>query len=162
MAANPKVLENLQAGLSMELTASLQYMLHAHVLEDWGMNLLAAKMREEMQEEIGHADEFLKRIMFLKGEPVLTPAKTPERAQSLKDMFAVDLADEEEAVKFYTEAAKVAADAGDIGSRTLFEKIALDEEGHAAWLDLQLDLLKRMGEPAYIAKHMSLDEGEEE
>ena len=40
----------------------------------------------------------------------------------------------------------------------MFEKITLDEEGHSAWLDLQLDLLKRMGEPAYIAKHMSLEE----
>lgn len=162
MTANPKTLENLQASLSMELTASLQYMLHAQVLEDWGMNLLAARMREEMREELGHADEFLRRIMFLKGEPVLTPAKTPQRAQSLQDMFAVDLADEEHAIKFYTEAARIAGEAGDIGSRALFEKIALDEEGHSAWLDLQLDLLKRIGEPAYIAKYMSIDEPQEE
>ena len=45
---------------------------------------------------------------------------------------------------------------GDIGSRVLFEKIALDEEGHMSWLDLQLSLIARMGEPAYIAKHMSV------
>lgn len=30
-----------------------------------------------------------------------------------------------------------------------------------SWLDLQLDLLSKMGEPAYIAKHMSAP-GEDE
>ncbi len=31
----------------------------------------------------------------------------------------------------------------------------MDEEGHMAWLELQIDLIKRMGEPAYISKHIS-------
>jgi len=31
----------------------------------------------------------------------------------------------------------------------------MDEEGRIAWLELQLDLLKRMGEPSYISKHIS-------
>ena len=32
----------------------------------------------------------------------------------------------------------------------MFETIALDEEGHWAWLDQQLGLLERMGEPAFM------------
>jgi len=31
----------------------------------------------------------------------------------------------------------------------------LDEEGHKAWLELQLELLKRLGEQAYSAKLVS-------
>lgn len=156
-----ETLKNLQTALAMELTAAHQYQLHASVLDDWGMDRLAGKMREEMREELGHSDGFLNRIMFLKGKPQLTLAKTPELATSLVHMFEADLADEQEAIKFYTKCAQQAAEAGDIGSRGLFERIVLDEEGHMAWLELQLDLIKRMGEPAYIAKHISAP-GEEE
>lgn len=150
-----ETLKNLQTALSMELTATHQYQLHAGVLDDWGLNRLAAKMREEMQEELGHSDAYIARIMFLKGEPELTLQKTPVRATSLKHMFELDLADEEEAIQFYTAASRQAADDGDLGSRMLFERIAIDEEGHSSWLDLQLSLLQRMGEPAYISKHIS-------
>lgn len=159
--AREQTLKNLQKALAMELSAAHQYQLHAHVLDDWGIDRLAAKMREEMQEELGHSDAYIERIMFLKGDPELRFDKPPARAQTLADMFAADLADEKEAIDFYSQAARDAAEEGDIGSRVLFEKIVLDEEGHMAWLELQLDLIGRMGEPAYMAKHMSAP-GEEE
>jgi bacterioferritin len=156
MTANSKTIERLQTALSMELAAVHQYMLHAHVLEDWGLDGLAAKMRSEMQEELGHAQEYTRRIMFLGGDPQLKAAKVPQRAQSLEDMFSADLADEEHAIRFYTEASQVAHEDGDIGSRMLFEKIVIDEEGHKAWLDLQLNLLRKIGEQAYFAKYMTV------
>jgi len=151
MNANAKVIESLQTALSMELAAVNQYLLHALVADDWGLDRLAAKMREEMREELGHTEQYARRIVFLKGDPVLKAAKTPHRAQALKDMFEADLRDEQDAIKFYTQAARTADEADDIGTRDLFERTALDEEGHMGWLDLQLSLLKRMGEPAYIA-----------
>jgi bacterioferritin len=150
-----ETLKNLQTGVSMELTAMHQYQLHASVLDDWGMNRLATKMREEMQEELGHSDAFIERIIFLKGDPELTLQKAPVRAETLKGMFELDLADEREAIDFYISAARQAAEESDLGSRMLFERIAIDEEGHIGWLELQLDLLRRMGEPAYISKHIS-------
>ncbi|MEC5128072.1 bacterioferritin [Verrucomicrobiales bacterium BCK34] len=156
-----KTLNNLQTALAMELTAAHQYQLHASVLTDWGIDRLAAQMREEMQEELGHSDDYIERIMFLKGEPKLEFAKSPEVAKTLAGMFEADLADEKEAITFYTAAAREADAAGDIGTRALFERIVMDEEGHMGWLELQLDLLKRMGEPAYISKHMSAP-GEDE
>lgn len=154
--AHEQTLKDLQKAVSMELSAAHQYQLHAHVLEDWGIDRLANQIREEMAEELEHSDAFVERIMFLKGDPQLSFDKPPARAQSLTDMFERDLADEKEAIEFYTNAAARAAEAGDIGSRSLFEKIVLDEEGHMGWLELQLDLVSRMGEPAYIAKHMSV------
>lgn len=150
------VLKSLQKSLAMELTAAHQYQLHAGVLNDWGLDRLGNKMREEMQEEIGHADEFMNRIIFLKGEPQMVFDKQPKVAASLQEMFQHDMEDERNAIVFYTEAARQCGEAGDIGSRMLFEKIAVDEEGHMAWLELQLELIKRIGEPAYVAKHMSI------
>jgi bacterioferritin len=156
MPANSKSIGNLQTALSMELSAIHQYLLHAYVLEDWGLGKLAVKMREEMQEELGHAGVFLERILFLKGEPKVSEQKPAQKAQSLKSMFEADLKDEREAVIFYSEAAAQAAVENDSGTRALFERIAIDEEGHQDWLETQLDLLDRMGEPAYIAQHISV------
>ncbi|TCP40537.1 bacterioferritin [Rhodovulum marinum] len=153
--SNVQTIENLQKALEMEMTAGHQYQLHAHVLEDWGLDILAAKMREEMEEEIGHSDLFMERIIFLGGVPELRFQKQPKKADSLVEMFEMDLADEEEAIEVYSKAAQQAAELGDIGSRTLFEKIVLDEEGHKSWLELQISLIKRLGEQAYSAKHVS-------
>jgi bacterioferritin len=134
--SNKETISNLQKALAMELTAMHQYQLHACVLDDWGLDLLATKMRSEMQEELGHSEQFLVRILFLKGDPQVSYEK--------------------QAIDFYTQASVKASAENDIGTRQLFERIAVDEEQHMNWLELQLDLLKRMGEPAYIAKHMSI------
>ena len=44
-----KTIKNLQRALSMELTAMHQYQLHACVLDDWGMGLLATNGHAEGQ-----------------------------------------------------------------------------------------------------------------
>ncbi|WP_180901796.1 bacterioferritin [Martelella soudanensis] len=160
---NTKLIEYLQRAVNMEMTAAHQYQLHAHTLEDWGLTKMAAKMREEMTEELGHSDLFIERLFFLKASPKLAFDKEPKKADNLPDMFRSDIADEEEAIAVYTKAAQHAAELGDIGTRTLFEKIVLDEEGHKAWLELQLDLIERLGEKSYSAKLVSFadDEGDE-
>lgn len=157
--SHQRSIENLQTALSMELTATHQYQLHAGVLEDWGLNLLAAQMREEMHEELGHSQKFMDRILFLKGTPKMELEKPPTVSGSLKEMFTADLADEQEAIRFYTKASMQALEDGDLGSRQVFEQTAIEEEEHQGWLELQLDLLERMGEPAYIAKYMSSPNG---
>ncbi|WP_068118041.1 bacterioferritin [Tropicimonas marinistellae] len=154
--SNDQTIQNLQTALEMEMTAAHQYQLHAQVLDDWGLNLLAAKMREEMQEEIGHSDLFMERIIYLGGTPELRFQKQPKRAETLQEMFEMDAADEQEAIEVYTKGAQQAGEVGDIGSRVLFEKIVLDEEGHKGWLDLQLSLLARLGERAFSAKWIAL------
>jgi bacterioferritin len=159
--SNQKIIEYLNRAVQMEMTAAHQYQLHAHTLEDWGLTKLAAKMREEMAEELGHSDRFIERLMFLKASPELAFAKTPAKAGSLPEMFKADLADEEEAIQVYAKAAQHAAEVGDIGSRVLFEEVALDEEGHKAWLELQLDLIDRIGEKTYASKLISFAGPEE-
>ncbi len=152
---NAKTLENLNKALQMEMTAGHQYQLHAHVLDDWGLDKLAAMMREEQAEEIVHSDRFIARIMFLGGDPMIAFANTPKRAGTLVEMFQSDLADEKEAVAFYSQSAKDADAENDLGSRKLFEEIALDEEGHKSWLEMQLSLIERIGESAYSAKQVT-------
>jgi bacterioferritin len=153
--SNETTMKNLQKALSMEMSAMHQYQLHAHTLDDWGLDKLAAQMREEMTEEMGHSNEFMDRIIFLNGEPELAFYKKPVKAKSLEEMFKADLADEEEAIAFYTEAAMQAGEQADVGTRMLFEKIVLEEEGHKSWLELQLSLMDRLGDKAFAAKYVS-------
>ena len=154
---NKATMDYLQKALHMELTAAHQYQLHSHVLDSWGLDRLAAKMPEEMQEELGHSNLFMERITFLEGKPDLEFYKKPVVADSLVSMFKTDLGDEEEAIEFYTRASQHASEVGDIGTRTLFEQIALEEEGHKSWLELQLSLIERIGEQAFSAKYVSAD-----
>jgi len=160
MKGDKKVLEHLQKALTMELGAVRQYLLHSHVLADWGLDKLAAKMKAEMHEELGHADQFIERMMFLSGEPDLASAEPVARANSLKDLFEADLKDEYEARAFYTKASSVAHDAGDIGSRDLFAAVVLDEEGHIDWLEGQIDLLSRMGEVGFTQMYVTPESGD--
>ncbi len=160
MSNQPRSIENLQQALAMELSAAHQYLLHAHVLEDMGLEVLGAKMREEMAEELGHAGDFIDRILFLDGDPKVSERSPAKRADSLKEMFEADLTDEKEAIAFYTEAANAALEDNDVGTRAKFEAIVIDEEGHMDWLKQQLDLIRRIGEETYISRHMALKPSE--
>lgn len=155
MKNNSRSLANLQKALSMEMTAIHQYLLHAHVLEDWGIDVLATKMRQEMTDELNHAGRFIDRILYLDGTPEITAAKPPIRAEALTALFAADLEEETQAIAFYAEAAMDADEDRDVGTRILFEDILLEEEGHKDWLAQQLGLLDRMGEPTYMVQNMS-------
>lgn len=155
MTNQSRSLDHLQQALAMEMTAIHQYLLHAHVLDDWGLDVLAAKMREEMTEELGHAGRFIDRILFLDGDPEIEAAKPPKRAEALEGLFSADLEEESGAIEFYAEAAMAADEDRDVGTRILFEEILLDEEGHKDWLSQQLGLLKRMGEATYMTQNMS-------
>ena len=157
--ANAKSVENLQTALSMEMGAVHQYLLHAHVLEDWGLDKLGTRMRGEMAEEQGHLDRFTGRIVFLGGAPEMRMGKTPTPAKGLREMFEADLADEKDAIAFYAEAARTAAAEGDIGTQRLFEDVVLDEEGHKDWLETQLGLIDRIGEANYTARYMVTKDG---
>ena len=161
MKGDKTVLQNLQTALTMELSAVHQYLLHAHVLDDWGLNGLAAQMREEMDEEMGHAGKFMARMMFLEGEPDAQAMHSVARAQTLKDLFEADLNDEYDARKFYSASAAQAIEADDLGSAELFKQTALDEEGHIDWLENQLVLLEKLGEAGFYQLYVKPETGEE-
>ncbi len=101
--SNDKTIEYLNTALQMEMSAAHQYQLNAQVLEDWGLTKLAKQMQEEMREEWGHSDQFIARILFLKGKPELAFEKPPVVHDNLVDLFKADLADEENAIEVYTK-----------------------------------------------------------
>ena len=45
-------------------------------------------------------------------------------------------------------------DAGDNGSEHLLKEILVSEEEHVDWLEAQLELIKQMGEAAYLSQQI--------
>jgi bacterioferritin len=147
-------LKHLQTALTMELTTVNQYVLQAHLLADWGVHRLAARMLEEIDEERGHADRFLARLIFFEGEPDMQSLDAIIQPKTVRDIFDKQLEMEIEARRVYDRAARECQEAGDVGSFELFMTILKDEEGHIDFVEEQLNLMDLMGEQLYIARQV--------
>ncbi len=154
MKGDARVIEYLNRGLRSELTAVSQYWLHYRMLEDWGYRDLAAVWRKESIEEMGHADRFVARILFLEGHPNLQTLDPLRIGENVEEVISADLAAEHDALALYREAAGHAESVGDRVSKTLFEELMADEEHHIDFLETQLGLIERLGLPLYAQKHV--------
>src|SRR6202167_6652421 len=91
MKGDAKVIEYLNSGLRSELSAVSQFLLHYRWLDNWGLNVLAKKWREESIEEMRHADRFIDRIIFLEGFPNLQLLNPLRIGQSVTEIMDADL-----------------------------------------------------------------------
>jgi bacterioferritin len=67
-------------------------------------------------------------------------------------MFECDMKIEVEAVDRLRRGIRYMREKDDVTSANLFEGILADEEEHIDYLETQLDLLNRLGEPLYLAQ----------
>jgi bacterioferritin len=152
MRGDEKVLEFLNEQLTAELTAINQYFLHARMQENWGWVKLAAHTRSESIDEMRHAETLTDRILFLEGLPNYQRLFTLRIGQNVKEMLAADLAVEVEAVDRLRKGIEYMRRVGDVTSAIIFESILSDEEDHVDYLETQLELVDKLGEPLYIAQ----------
>jgi bacterioferritin len=153
-------LQHLQRALTMELTTVNTYLYQEHQLDDWGIDRLATRMREETEEERGHASAFLTRLLFLEGEPDLQALDPVEKPSSVRSLLETQYKMEIEAREYYDKAARECREAGDLGSFELFMRILKDEEEHIDFVEDQFDLMEMMGEQLYVARQVSSVGGE--
>jgi bacterioferritin len=155
MRGNDAVLAYLNETLKAELTAINQYFLHAEMCENWGYKRLAAAGKKESIDEMKHAEALIERILFLEGAPVMNELFPLRIGADVKAQLENDLALELEAVPRLNRAIRTAVEAGDHGSRDLFEKILADEEHHVDFLEAQLHLISEIGLPNYLAEQLA-------
>ena len=148
-------LKHLQRALTMELTTINTYLYQERQLDDWGIDRLAERMREETDEERAHAEMFLTRILFLDGEADLRTLDAVDRPESVRGLFETQHRMELEAREYYAKAANECQDAGDVGTFELFMRILKDEEDHIDFVEEQFDLMELMGEQLYVARQVS-------
>lgn len=153
MRGNDQVIAKLNEALREELTAINQYFVHAEMCHNWGYHRLGNYIRKQSIGEMKHAEELLERIIFLDGVPSMLPLPLTIGAD-VKVQLQNDLDLELKAVVMYNEAIKVARDAGDNGSRELFERLVKDEEGHVDFLEAQMHQIKQLGYERYLSQQI--------
>jgi bacterioferritin len=154
MQGDPKVIDHLNEALRHELTAVNQYWLHYRLLDNWGINDLAAKWRAESIEEMHHADKLIARILFLDGSPNMQTLGMLHIGSTVKAIMENDLQAELSARTLYAEAATHCHSVRDYVSRDLFVELMGDEEEHIDFLEAQLDLIGKIGAELYTQHHL--------
>ncbi|GGJ96387.1 bacterioferritin [Streptomyces camponoticapitis] len=152
MQGDPEVIEFLNEQLTAELTAINQYFLHAKMQENFGWTKLAKYTRAESFDEMRHAEVLTDRILFLDGLPNYQRLFHVRVGQTVTEMFNADRQIEIEAIDRLRRGVEVMRAKSDITSAKIFESILKDEEHHIDYLDTQLDLIEKLGEPLYIAQ----------
>ena len=124
MQGDAKVIQWLQAQLKNELTALNQYFVHYRLFKHWGFGRMAKK---EYEESIG---------------------------ENLVEALGCDLKMEQGAQATIKDAIAHCESVRDYVSRGILQHILDDTEEHIDFLETQLDLVGKVGEPNYLQSQM--------
>ena len=154
MKGNDQVIEALNAGLTVELTAINQYFIQSKMCANWGLDRLADHFYKESIEEMKHAEEVIDRVLYLDGVPEIARYDVIKAGASAKEHIENSLALETKGVGTYNEGVQVCLDLKDSGSRELMERMVVESEESIDWAEAQLDLIKMMGLENYLSQQM--------
>jgi bacterioferritin len=151
MKGNPKVIEQLQRLLANELTSIDQYFVHSRMYEDFGLTKLAEHVGHESEEEKGHADQLIRRMLFLEATPDLSQREGLRVGADVRAMLENDLQLEYSVANALREAIARCEEERDYQTREILERLLADtEEDHAYWLEQQLGLIDKLGIQNYL------------
>ncbi|MEU8248262.1 bacterioferritin [Nonomuraea sp. NPDC048916] len=153
MQGDKQIIELLNEQLTAELTAINQYFLHSKMQENWGYTKLAKRTREESFDEMRHAERLTDRILFLEALPNYQRLGTLHIGQTVEEQLRADLDVELSVVQRLRPAIALMREKGDITSARIFEEILADEEEHIDYLETELELIRALGEPLYLARY---------
>jgi bacterioferritin len=150
MIGDAKVIGLLNAQLTNELTAINQYFLHARIYRHWGFTRLGKKEYEESIGEMKHADKLIDRILMLGGLPNLQALHKLLIGSDTPEMLSADLTLEKAAHATIKDGIAASELARDYVSRDILLEILDDTEEHIEWLEIQLDLINKIGLQNYL------------
>lgn len=154
MKGSDKVIDALNAGLTVELTAINLYFINSKMCANWGLNDLAKHFYDESIEEMHHANEVIERVLFLEGTPeiakydVIKVGKDPEA--QIRNSLELELKGQ----RHYNAAIAIAVAEGDNVTRELMTRLLVETEESVDWAETQLELIKRVGIQHYLAQRM--------
>jgi bacterioferritin len=145
MKGDKKAIAMLNGQLTNELTAINQYFLHARMYRHWGLEKLNHKEYEESVGEMKHADKLIERILMLDGLPNVQNLHKMMIGENPPEMLDSDLKLERVSQAHLKESIAYCESVKDFVSRELLETILDDTEDHIDWIEIQLELIERIG-----------------
>jgi bacterioferritin len=160
MKGDQRIIDALNAGLTIELTAINQYFCQSKMCKNWGFEKLAKKHYVESLGEMKHADMLIDRILFLEGVPEIARYDVIRVGADVKEQLENDLVLETRGVKAYNETVDLCIQLKDGASRDMLEKILVESEEHVDWLETQLGLIQQVGLENYLQSQMGEQEAD--
>jgi bacterioferritin len=145
-----KVIEFLNKQLKNELTAINQYFLHYRLLQHWGFGRLAKHEHDESIDEMKHADRLIERILMLDGLPNLQDLGKLLVGENAVEILRCDLKAEQAAQRTLKDGIAHCESVRDDESREVLSHILEDTEEHIDWLETQIELVGKVGEPNWL------------
>lgn len=159
MQGSQRVIDALNDGLTIELTAINQYFVQSKMCRNWGLNRLASHHYHESIDEMKHAELLIDRIIFLEGTPEIARYDVIRVGSDVKEQLENALALEKKASVTYNNGVQICHEDKDAASREIMEKIIRESEESIDWLEAQLDLISKMGIENYMVTQVGEDEG---
>jgi bacterioferritin len=155
MKGKDKVITQLQKLLRSELASRDQYFTHSRMYADWGLTKLYERIDHEMQDETGHCNMLIERLLFLETIPDLSQQDGLKIGHDVPSMLKSDLELEYNMVEQLKEAIAICEQEQDYQTREMLKVILADtEEDHAYWLEKQLGLIEKIGLPNYLQSQL--------
>ncbi len=151
---SPRVVELFNEALTLELTVTNTYFLHARMLDNWGISKLGKVFYDLSIDEMKDADALINRILMFDGHPNVQRLLNIQVGESPEEMLRLAVESERGAVAQFNAGAQECRDLGDHGSAQVFEEMVRDEERHADWFESQLDAIRLLGVEAYLAQQI--------
>ncbi len=153
-----RVTQLLNDALTLELTVTNTYFLHARMLENWGLPKLGKVFYDLSIDEMRDADDLINRILLFDGHPNVQRLNPIHVGETPEEMLGLALESEKAAVAQFNASAEECHQLGDHGTAAVFEEMVRDEEKHADWFESQLDAIERVGAAQYLARQIDPDD----
>jgi bacterioferritin len=154
MQGDPRIIDLLNQVLRKELTGINQYFIHSRMCENWGYKVLEKAHYDESIDEMKHADEIIKRVLFLDGVPNVSDYDPIRVGRNVREQLDNDLSLEMAALEVMRRGVRLCLEGNDDASRELLEHMIKDEERHVNWLEAQRHQIQEIGYENYLAQQI--------